>query len=81
MSFIEYIPCSANEYIQVNCACLILFNLIQWKIQSAPEIDFAIKILQWLIHLASAPTASQSQLNDSPAQGSHISKIKKIINL
>ena len=79
MFFIEYIPCPANEYIQVNCACLILFYLIQWTIQSAPQIDFAIKILQWLIHLASAPTASQSQLNDSLAQGSHISKIKKII--
>ena len=79
MFFIEYIPCPANEYIQVNCACLILFNLIQWTIQSAAQIGFAIKILQWLIHLASAPTASQSQLNDSLVQGSHISKIKEII--
>ena len=79
MFFTGYIPCSANEYIQVNRACLILFYLIQWTIQSAPQIDFAIKILQWLIHLASAPTASQSQLNDSLTQGSSISKIKKII--
>ena len=29
MFFIEYIPCPANEYIQVNCACLILFYLIR----------------------------------------------------